>query len=542
MSPELREKLTSELLAIVLLLLAIGLVLWRLPKVDLGHSPEFKRRRFWNWLPLGITYAMLYFGRYNLSANVAALEKLGVMSKQEFGGVDFWGSLTYGFAFLLNGPLTDRWGGRTTILLASGGSAVMNLAMAAAFSKAREGGLTHDGFITAITVLNAANMYFQSFGAVSIVKVNAPWFHVRERGVLGGVFGILISLGLYFAYDGSRILAGEDGSRMMLAFIVPAGVLFLFCALDFFVIRDSPGHAGFKDFDTADASSGDTGERASLAAVVTKMFSQKVIWIIVAIEFCSGFLRNAVMKWFIPFAKDTGLSHTFVYAHWGALLCVAGILGGVFAGFISDHVFQSRRGPVASVLYGGLLLGAAAALGLLGSPMIGWAFMFSSLCVIGVHGMLSGTASADFGGKKNAGIATGIIDGFVYLGTAVQSAVYGGIGPDGARWFNGVLPAKDAAKDPANWRAWPIVMLPVALVGLILATRVWNAKPKAAAPAPAPASPAPDPKSPATSAPSPSEEPAVSGPRLTPAADPAAEQEDPALAATVAAPGTADTK
>jgi MFS transporter, OPA family, glycerol-3-phosphate transporter len=519
MGSDLLHKLTLELRGILLLLGVIALVLWRLPKVEIDHSPEFRRRRFWNWFPLGLTYALLYFGRYNLSANVAALDKLGIMSKQEFGGVDFWGSLTYGFAFLLNGPLTDRWGGRTTILLASAGSAVMNLAMAAAFSRARGGGMTHDGFISAITVLNAANMYFQSFGAVSIVKVNAPWFHVRERGVLGGVFGILISIGLYLAYDGSRLLAGEDGSQMMRAFVVPAAVLLLFCAIDFFVIRDTPGDAGFADFDTADASSGDTTERPRLADVARKMFSQRVIWIIVAIEFCSGFLRNAVMKWFLPFAKDTNLTDTFVYRHWGALLCASGILGGVFAGFISDHVFKSRRGPVASVLYGGMLIGIAAALGLLGTPMIGWAFMFASLCVIGVHGMLSGTASADFGGKKNAGIATGIIDGFVYLGTAVQSALYGGIGPDGARLLDGLLPKKEAAKDPANWRMWPIAMLPVALIGLVLATRVWNAKPKAL-PALPPAPP-PEPLDPAYAAPG-----QVAA---------AVQEEDPALAATVAA-------
>ena len=35
--------------------------------------------------------------------------------------------------------------------------------------------------------------------------------------------------------------------------------------------------------------------------------------------------------------------------------------------------------------------------------------------------MLSGTASADFGGKKYAGTATGVIDGFVYLGTGSVS-------------------------------------------------------------------------------------------------------------------------
>ncbi|MBK8257418.1 MAG: MFS transporter [Polyangiaceae bacterium] len=516
MSTELLLKVRDELGAILILLSAIAVVLWRLPKVELGHSPAFRRRRFFNWFPLGLTYALLYFGRYNLSANVAALDKIHVLSKQEFGSIDTWGSLTYGVAFLLNGPLTDRWGGRKTILLAAGGSALMNLAMAALFSMKRTGSVGHEDFVLFLTLLNAANMYFQSFGAVSIVKVNAPWFHVRERGVLGGVFGILISIGLYLAYDGSRLLAGEDGSRMMLAFIVPAAVLFLFCGIDFFVIRDSPAHAGFKDFDTADASSGDTSEKPRLADVARKMFSQRVIWIIVAIEFCSGFLRNAVMKWFLPFAKDTGLSKTFVYEHWGALLCAAGILGGVFAGFISDHVFQSRRGPVASVLYAGMLLGTLAATALLGTPAIGWAFMFSSLCVIGVHGMLSGTASADFGGKKNAGIATGIIDGFVYLGTAVQSAVYGGIGSDQSRLLNGILPSKEAAKDPANWRAWPLAMLPVAVVGLVLATRVWNAKPKAAS-APPVAPPAP-------------EKPAGD---VTIEAAPS--EEDPALAATMAA-------
>jgi OPA family glycerol-3-phosphate transporter-like MFS transporter len=92
-----------------------------------------------------------------------------------------------------------------------------------------------------------------------------------------------------------------------------------------------------------------------------------------------------------------------------------------------------------------------------------------SLCVIGVHGMLSGTASADFGGKKYAGTATGVIDGFVYLGTGCQALLYGRI-----------LPKSPADTIASNWNIWPITMLPVAIVGLILAMRVWNARPKVA--------------------------------------------------------------
>jgi MFS transporter, OPA family, glycerol-3-phosphate transporter len=454
----------AQFVPIVLLLAAVLVVLRRLPKVDLGHSEAYKRRRVLNWLPLGLTYAFLYFGRYNLSAIVDLLEKQDLLSKAQFGDIDAVGAYVYGFAFLINGPLTDRIGGRATILIASLGSAIMNAAMALAVHTSL--GSADPGELQRwFMILNAANMYFQSFGAVSIVKVNAPWFHVRERGVLGGLFGVLISLGLYFSYDWSLYLAKSFG--FFATFAVPSGVLLVCFFLALVVIRNKPSDAGFTDFDTGDASSGQS-ESLTPMQVAKRMFSQRVIWTIVAIEFCSGFLRQAVMKWYRPYARATGVADGFVYANWGMLLCIAGILGGVLAGFISDHVFGSRRGPVASVLYAGLLLGAILTAATLGSPMLGWAVMLMSLCVIGVHGMLSGTASMDFGGTKNAGVVTGIIDGFVYLGTGTQALLYGRILPQGTD-----------AQSPTAWFSWPAAMLPVAALGLLLCSRVWNARPTA---------------------------------------------------------------
>ena len=64
----------SQLLPIVILLAVIALVLARLPKVQLGHSDAFKRRRFMNWFPLGMTYAFLYMGRYNINEATSALK------------------------------------------------------------------------------------------------------------------------------------------------------------------------------------------------------------------------------------------------------------------------------------------------------------------------------------------------------------------------------------------------------------------------------------------------------------------------------------
>jgi OPA family glycerol-3-phosphate transporter-like MFS transporter len=462
----------QQLLPIIILLAAIALVLTRLPKVELGHSEAFKRRRLFNWFPLGMTYAFLYMGRYNV--NVATSAMGGRTTNEDFGTIFFWGTIVYGVAFLLNGPLTDRWGGRRTILIAAAGSSVCNVLMGAVVYAV----LTQDwqppgGLVATLSVLYAANMYFQSFGAVSIVKVNASWFHVKERGVLGGVFGILISLGVYFAYDWSRLITKAAPTYWV--FFIPAAILAIFLVLDFFVIRDNPSDTGHPDFDTADASSGDTGPRLGVFSVLRKMLSNPTIVIILMIEFCSGFMRNAIMQWYPKFARSTGIGEAFVAANWGMLLCVAGITGGMFAGVISDKVFDSRRGPVSAVLYAGMALGAFASLFLINSIMLGWTVILMSLCVIGVHGMLSGTASMDFGGKKNAGVAVGIIDGAVYAGTALQSLLLGKI-----------LPSGPEAKDPNNWSNWPIALVPLSVAGLLLATRVWNARPQPrAAPAPA---------------------------------------------------------
>ena len=448
----------QEFLPILILLAVVAVVMLRLPKVDLGHSKAFMHRRVANWLPLGLTYAFLYMGRYNLTV---ATEHLGDRINNEgFGTVFGWGTLVYGVSFVINGPLTDRIGGRKTILIAAIGAACMNAAMGALIIFDYQG-----DYVIALSVLYALNMYFQSFGAVSIVKVNSAWFHVRERGVFGGIFGILISLGIYFAFDGGRMIV--EAHPVQWVFLFPAIVLLCFAVIDFLLVRDTPGEAGQEDFDTADASSGDTGPRLPVLQVFLKLAKNPVIVTIALVEFCSGFLRNAIMHWGMKFASQTGQMTHFVFHNWGLLLCCAGIMGGVTAGIISDRVFGSRRGPVAALLYGVMLAGALAAIFLLDTPAIGWIVIFMSLAIIGVHGMLSGTASMDFGGKRNVGVAVGIIDGFVYLGTALQAVTLGHLLPEG-----------DAAHVVSNWSNWPIAMVPAAIVGLALAIRVWHAMPE----------------------------------------------------------------
>ena len=479
----------EKLAPILILLVVVGIVIARLPRVDLGdhsHSKAFRWRRITNWLPLGLTYAFLYMGRYNLTVSKGAFEEIAgadgspLMGNADFSTVFMVGTVVYGFSFLINGPLTDKLGGKFAILLGAGGAAVVNLIMGLATWTLLQLGPGADfvakNFVVLFSVLYGMNMYFQSFGAVAIVKVNAPWFHIRERGVFGAIFGILISLGIYFAFDvGAMILNSED-LGLTWVFFMPALLLSVFLVIDALHVKNTPGDAGVEDFHPGDASSDDDGERKSALEVFKLMMSNPVIVTIAGIEFCSGFMRQSIMNYFRTFAKQTdgalGLEGSFVYDNWGMLLCCAGIMGGVFAGTISDHLFNSRRGPVAAVLYGIMLLSGAYLVFGYQDPSMQWVILFMSMAVIGVHGMLSGTASMDFGGKQNVGIAVGIIDGFVYLGTGTMALLYTFILPE-EELVDGELVGP--ATQPDNWISWPISMVPISLIGFLLAMRVWHA-------------------------------------------------------------------
>lgn len=475
-----KKDIKDDLIPIFILIGVIALVLWRLPKVQLGHSQAFKHRRLLNWLPLGLTYSFLYFARYNIKS----FQGVG-LTESEYGTVFGVGSAVYGLAFLLNGPLTDRWGGRATILIAAAGAGVANLWMGYMAATGNTFGMSVP---TAFTLAFAMNMYFQSFGAVSIVKVNAAWFHVRERGTFGGIFGILISLGLYFAYDVIGRIKGAFDIQWI--FLVPAMILCIFFVLCWLFVRNNPSETGHADFDLGDNTKAEDPDALKLNfrdwlgqifVVLRKMLAHPVLLTIAFIELCSGFLRQAILQWGPDFGRGVGLSSSFIFQNWGMVSCIAGITGGIFAGAISDHLFDSRRSPVSAVLYGIMLVGAIVILAMLGAtPIMGWTVAFMSMAIIGVHGMLTATASADFAGKKNTGVAVGLIDGFVYLGSTAQSFIYGSMLPAAKiRDASGCLIPNPEAAKVDNWSIWPIAMIPIALVGFVLTLRIWNAKPRA---------------------------------------------------------------
>jgi OPA family glycerol-3-phosphate transporter-like MFS transporter len=451
-------------------------------------EPAFQRRRTVNWLVLGLLYAFFYMTRYNFAATMSDLSRTFGWTNTELGVFETTMPLVYG----LNGPIADRVGGKKAFLFGAVGVTLMNFAFGACIlavvTPAVREGVGHAAHVVTPAVLRGGfsahsllalmatiwgiNGYFQSFGALSIVKVNAQWFHVRERGTFAGVFGVLIRLGLILAFSGVPFLLTM--LPLPYAFWLPGAFVAVMFVVNLLWMKDSPKDAGFGEMDTGEGDE-DDGKPASLRFVLKKVFANRATWLIAVCSMMIGMVRRSTVdSWWPKYFSEVllgGTSHNladsipYEAAVWG--IGALGIAGGFTFGIASDRLYGGRRAPV--ITYG--FIGMALTLCALGiTNRLGLGAWPTALClavlsffVNGAHGMIGGAASMDFGGRKAAATAAGMFDGMQYLASSMVGI--------GMGW---VL-------DNWGWAAWPWVPIPFACIGAVLIARLWIVTPGQAA-------------------------------------------------------------
>lgn len=420
------------------------------------HTPHFRRRRSMNWLTLGLMYSAMYMGRYNLPFANPLLSKTYNWDKIQVGGIISPALLAYGIFAILNGPIADRIGGRKAILVGGIGTVIFNFMFGlGAYMEFLGRGPLLISYFAGIWMINC---YFQSFGAVSVVKVNSAWFHVSERGVFSAIFGSMIQMGRTLVFMLGPILVTYLPWQWL--FFIPSIFISFMLVLTYRNVKDSPESSGLPTLDVQDASSGDA-EHASIRYVLKKIFTNPVTLSIAVAEFSTGFVRQGFEQWFPRYMVEVqNLQIDSPVFQRNALAVVAtGILGAIFAGSVSDWFFQGRRAPVA---FFGYLLQVICLLVVWQAPSLGWvtaAFVLNSFGISIVQSILTGTASMDFGGKKAAATAAGLFDGMQYIG---GSFVGIGLG-----WI----------LERHGWSYWGPSMVGFSFIGGILMLTLWNATP-----------------------------------------------------------------
>ncbi len=449
---------------------------------------DFKKRRTQNWFFLGLMYAFFYMGRYNFSAVQAAVAEQFGWSYSDFGSIISAGLLTYGCAVFLNGPLADRIGGKRAILIGAAGAAFFNLLFGLghfvlvqpAVMRGSQvlspavlaDGISNSTVIATFAALWACNHYFQSFGALSIVKINTAWFRISERGKFAGIFGVMIQGGRTLAF--TLLPLCLKFLPWQYAFFIPAAMLSVMWFVLFRKVENAPSTAGFAELDPGDESPEEAQAQPTIGYVLRKVFARPEPWIIAFASMCIGMVRHSIDHWYARYigvmfgVSAKQLSSFLPYQLASVAMPLAAVTGGLLAGVASDRLFGSRRAPVIFIAF----IGQALCLLLLRlSLRDAWAACFAlvliSLFVNSAHGLVGGAASMDFGGRKAVATAAGLFDGAQYLAGSLVGAGMGRL----------LDHYKVTGQRGVEFEVWPLAPLGFAVLGALIISRLWHALP-----------------------------------------------------------------
>jgi MFS transporter, OPA family, glycerol-3-phosphate transporter len=394
------------------------------PETSIPPSAKSSVYERWRWQVFGITwlaYAGFYLTRKSFSvAKIEIGEGSAInFTQAEMAWIDGAFLVAYAIGQFVWGMAGDKLGTRKVVLGGMLGSVLAAMCM----------GISTVG--VAFGILFFIQGLCQSTGWGPLSKNIANFFSRRERGVVMGLWCSNYAIGGLVA----SIFAGYVGQHFgwRYAFFLPAALLFIITILFYFLQRNRPEDLGLPPIaqyhreTPPQPSTATTAEPAegSWKFILSVMFNPMVL-LMALIYFCLKPARYAILFWGPKYMNDklgTGMAESGLLS---AMFELAGPLSVFMGGLVSDKVFGSRRMPVVIIC----LLCLAGILFILDDLPQTRLMLGGSLFVIGLltyapDSLISGTAAVDFGSRKGASTATGLINGFGSIGAIVGGTIPG---------------------------------------------------------------------------------------------------------------------
>ena len=384
----------------------------RLPQDVVDHI--YPRLRLQVFLGIFIGYAGFYLIRNNISAVAPLLMNDTGIDTVGIGIIANAVLFSYGLSKFFSAMLSDRSNARYFLPLGLALSAVMNLLVAFAPWATASVGI----FATVMFI----NGWFQGMGWPPSGRVLVHWFSTSERGwktslwntahnVGGAGLPALIGVGLAWT-----------SNSWQAAFWVPAVVALIVAVIAFFLIRDTPESMGLPPIEEYrnDPAKVTVQEGAQMSAkeLIFKhvLTNHTIVMLAVANVFVYS-LRYGVLSWITVFLADKHHAEIGSGLVGYAVFELAGILGTILCGWLSDSVFKGYRSGT------GILFTIATAIAIaaywlmpVGTPM--W-ILITLVGLIGglIYGpvMLIGLQAIDLSPSNVAGTAAGFTGLFGYL-------------------------------------------------------------------------------------------------------------------------------
>lgn len=417
-----------------------------------GAGLSYPRWRARIFAAVWLGYGAYYLCRTNISlAMPAIMDELG-FSKTTMGAISTSLFVAYAAGQFFNGQIVDRVGGRVLIVIGALISAGLNF------------GFGFAGGAAVMIALWVANGYFQAMGWPSTVKTMANWFPPAKRGHMSGWLGTSYQVGNAYSWLLAGYLVAGAGWRW--AFWVPAVVLAIIGGVLYLALRDAPEQVGLPSIEEEDGlrSGSDANEDPAylgLGFTLRRSLGNPRIWL-VGFAFMSLQLpRYGLMVWAPTYLFETQGGDIVAVTLKVIALPLAGCVGSVLSGWLTDRFFQSRRAPVVTVQMV-LLAGFIFAFPHVAARNAGLSLVFLMLIGATTYGpdvLMAGAIAMDLGTRKAAGSAAGLIDALGYVGASVTAVVSGWLAENYGwnwafvLWAGGALLA--AALTSLLWRYRP---------------------------------------------------------------------------------------
>lgn len=393
-----------------------------------GTLPVSVRQKYKYWR-LRVMYAMMmgyaayYLVRSNFAMVIPSLQMEFGYTKTEIGWIITVFSIIYGIGKCVNGLLSDRMNARFFMAFGLGASALLNLGV----------GMCSQFWTFAL--FWGLNAWVQSMGWPPCSRLLTRWFSPKELGTKWGVWNASHPIGgaLTFALAGFLI----EHYSWRYAFFVPGIFCFtIIVPLLLERLRDCPKSVQLPPIEEyADLKQDIHQEDDDLSfkeILFHRVLKNKLVWYVSMGNFFLYMVRMGIFNWAPTFLKEAKNSSLNMAGWQSAGFEIAGIFGGIAAGWVSDHLFHGRRGPVAALCMVALVF-FMIYFWLVPSGHHFWntvVMLFVGFFVYGPQ-VLVGVAAADFASKKAVGAATGLTGTLGYFGTAVSGI---GVGALVDRW------------------------------------------------------------------------------------------------------------
>lgn len=350
-----------------------------------------------------VIYSGAYIARLNLAAALPALMTAMALTETQVGLIQTVFALIYAVGQLVNGAIVDRVSARRYIVAGLVLSALCNILFG--FSRA----------YWQLLVFWALNGAAQSMLWTPIVKLIAGWFEREQRRRVSMWMSYSMIGGHLIAWALSGIVAQHVSWRM--SFVLPALTQLLFACLALVLLHDPP----------QDRHATVIGEnRPAPVMPLGEMFFGTGLLLVLICAVASGFVRDGVMAWgptlLASLDMGYGLSPAVV-----SLIIPPINLAGVILG---QYFLKRSAGKTRRII--GLLMAAGCAVSLLLAMLSGvhpllYAALLGVCCALmnGVNPLMTVMLPMDYARVGRVGLAAGIIDGAVYLGSALVSVTMG---------------------------------------------------------------------------------------------------------------------